>query len=94
MASNVVARPSTHRLSFNGSLFSNEVKVSVSLPEGLQLIEATSDIGTHFAIFCYQSIPKGTQFGPYQGTVVKPSEVAIGEDNSFMWEVRDISYFT
>lgn len=34
-------------------------------------------------------IPEGTWMGPYQGTLVLPSDVTSEVDTSYMWEVRN-----
>ena len=58
------------------------------LPAGLRLIGANLQTGTHHAVLCCQSsIAKGRRFGPYQGDVVDPAELASGQDNVFLWEV-------
>ncbi|KAJ7387996.1 inactivation of paternal X chromosome, partial [Desmophyllum pertusum] len=65
-----------------------KIELPSQLPEGLQLIGATLNSGTHYAVLSCQSfITKGTRFGPYKGTAVKPSDVGNREDTAFMWEV-------
>lgn len=72
-----------------GPAVSLKVELPSKVPEGLQLIGATLQSGTHYAVLCCQSfIAKGTRFGPYEGTAVKPSEVGNREDTAFMWEVK------
>lgn len=72
-----------------GPAVSLKVELPSHVPESLQLIGATLHSGTHYAVLCCQSvITKGTRFGPYEGRVVKPSEVSNREGTAFMWEVK------
>lgn len=65
-----------------------KMELPSQVPDSLQLIGATLTSGTHYAVLCCQSfITKGTRYGPYRGTIVKPSDVTDREDAAFMWEV-------
>ena len=67
-----------------------KVELPTQIPLGLQLIEAKIKSGIHHAVLCScSSITKGTRYGPYKGTAVKPSDTANGGDTAFMWEVRN-----
>lgn len=71
-----------------GSAVPFKVELPSEVPDSLQLIGATLDTGTHYAVLCCQSfITKGTRYGPYRGTVVQPFDVINREDTAFMWEV-------
>ena len=64
-----------------------KIELPTQVPVGLQLIGATLQSGTHYAVLCCQAlIPRGTTYGPYRGVVVQPSD-ARGRESSFMWEV-------
>ncbi|XP_068705469.1 PR domain zinc finger protein 14-like isoform X1 [Montipora foliosa] len=65
-----------------------KLKLPSSVPDNLQLIGATLDSGTHFAVLCSQSrITKGTRYGPYTGRRVESSDVTNATDTALMWEV-------
>lgn len=68
--------------------FSHQTDASpapMCLPQGIRLVNK----GHQVAVVCSRSfIAKGTRFGPYQGRVVRPSQVKEGQNNEFLWEVR------
>ena len=33
---------------------------------------------------------KGTKFGPFKGRIINTSEIKANDDNSLMWEVRNV----
>ncbi|XP_058954897.1 PR domain zinc finger protein 14-like [Pocillopora verrucosa] len=74
-----------------------KVELPTQIPLGLQLIGAKIKSGIHHAVLCScSSITKGTRYGPYKGTAVKPSDTANGGDTAFMWEVfsdRGLSHY-
>ena len=43
--------------------------------------------GAGYGVCARQLIPTGTWIGPYEGEVVKPEQVSLGTDASYMWEV-------
>ena len=64
-----------------------------SCPDELQL--CPSRTGCKYGIRTKQVIPEGTWMGPYQGDVVKPSDVTAETDTSLMWEVtKDLLQMT
>lgn len=56
-----------------------------SCPKELEL--CPSSIGFKHGIRTKQVIPEGTWMGPYQGDLVKASDVTAETDTSYMWEV-------
>jgi hypothetical protein len=61
---------------------------------GLELHQALFAGVVHYGIFSKKSlIPRGTRFGPFHGKQVNTSEVKGNDDNSFMWEVRDDTFW-
>ena len=57
-------------------------------PSELELC-SSSIPGFKYGIRTKQVIPEGTWMGPYQGTVVKPCDVTVESDTSYMWEVSN-----
>ena len=43
--------------------------------------------GAGYGVCAKQIIPVGTWIGPYEGELVRPEEVVLGSDASYMWEV-------
>lgn len=43
--------------------------------------------GAGYGVCARQPIPLGTWIGPYEGEVVRPEQVQLGTDASYMWEV-------
>ena len=77
---------------FSSGFGQHKRDLPTDLPAGLRLIGANLQTGTHHAVLCCQSsIAKGRRFGPYQGDVVDPAELASDQDNVFLWEVRQPS---
>lgn len=62
-----------------------------SCPDELDL--CPSSTGFKLGIRTKQVIPEGTWMGPYQGNLVKTSDVTAGMDTSYMWEVSKLSFY-
>jgi len=60
-----------------------------SCPKELEL--CPSSIGFKHGIRTKQVIPEGTWMGPYQGDLVKASDVTAETDTSYMWEIYENS---
>ena len=43
--------------------------------------------GAGYGVCARQLIPLGTWIGPYEGEVLRPEQVLLGTDASYMWEV-------
>ena len=43
--------------------------------------------GAGYGVSARQLIPLGTWIGPYEGEVLRPEQVPLGTDASYMWEV-------
>lgn len=80
-----------------GSAIPFKLELPSTVPDNLQLIGATLNSGTHYAVLCCQSlITKGTRYGPYTGRRVKPCDVTNSTDTALMWEVfgdEGLSYY-
>lgn len=64
-----------------------------SCPKELEL--CPSSIGFKHGIRTKQIIPEGTWMGPYQGDLVKASDITADTDTSYMWEVtKNLKHFT
>jgi len=69
----------------NDKRLSNAIK---SCPDELDLCPSVTS-SLKYGIRTKQVIPEGTWMGPYQGTLVLPSDVTPGMDTSFMWEIYE-----
>lgn len=58
-----------------------------SCPKELEL--CLSSIGFKHGIRTKQIIPEGTWMGPYQGDLVKASDITADTDTSYMWEIYE-----
>ena len=48
----------------------------------------------HYGVFCTRTVlSKGTKFGPFKGRIINTSEIKANDDNSLMWEVRNVVLF-
>ena len=47
----------------------------------------TGGPGAGYGVCARQLIPVGTWIGPYEGEKVRPEQVSLGTDASYMWEV-------
>ena len=64
-----------------------------SCPKELEL--CPSSIGFKHGIRTKQVIPEGTWMGPYQGELMKASDITADADTSYMWEVtKELEHFT
>lgn len=62
-----------------------------SLPPEVGL--CTSSIpGAGYGICAKRTIPVGAWIGPYEGKCLKPEELSLSTDTSYMWEVRLIVF--
>ena len=60
-----------------------------SLPPEVSLC-MSSIPGAGCGICAKRKIPVGAWIGPYEGNFVKPEEVSLSTDTSYMWEVSSI----
>ena len=73
-------------LSLGGELLVSPL--SSTIPPGITVLKTTNPEES-FGVYCSQTmIPRGTRFGPFTGKVVLPEELSPGQDNQYMWEVR------
>ena len=55
-------------------------------PDEVQLC-VSSIPGAGYGLCAKQHIPVGTWIGPYEGTRIRPEDVNMGMDTSYLWEV-------
>lgn len=55
-------------------------------PQEVQLCKSGIP-GAGLGLVAKQHIPMGTWIGPYEGTRLRPDEVNVAMDSSYLWEV-------